>query len=81
MSADSSAAAPLSTAAPTSPVSERTAFAVLDSHGRIAGLRVHERFVSASVVKVMMLTAYLQRLAAHHLGLRPRDRRQGIRGG
>ena len=31
MSADSSAAAPLSTAASTSPVSERTAFAVLGS--------------------------------------------------
>jgi hypothetical protein len=31
VSADSSAAAPLSTAAPTSPVSERTAFAVLGS--------------------------------------------------
>jgi hypothetical protein len=53
----------------------RTAFAVMDSHGHIGGLRVHEHFPSASVVKVMMLTAYLQRLAAHHLGLRRRDDR------
>jgi hypothetical protein len=53
----------------------RTAFAVMDTHGHISGLRVHEHFESASVVKVMMLTAYLQRLAAHHLGLRPGDER------
>jgi hypothetical protein len=52
----------------------RTSFAVMDSSGRIAGLRVHEHFESASVVKVMMLTAYLQMLAARHRGLQIRDR-------
>jgi hypothetical protein len=44
----------------------RTSFAVIDSHGRLQGVRVHEHFHSASVVKVMMLTAYLQMLQARH---------------
>jgi hypothetical protein len=52
----------------------RTAFAVLDSTGRLSGLRVHEHFETASVVKVMMLIAYLQRLAAHGAGLSTTDR-------
>jgi beta-lactamase family protein len=47
----------------------RTSFAVLDSHGRLNGLRLHEHFQSASVVKVMMLVAYLQMLDAHHRAL------------
>jgi hypothetical protein len=51
----------------------RTAFAVIDNEGRLAGLHVHEHFQSASVVKVMMLVAYLQTLAARHRGLRPSD--------
>ncbi|HEY2769741.1 MAG TPA: serine hydrolase [Solirubrobacteraceae bacterium] len=46
----------------------RTAFAVIDSEGRMAGLDVHRTFVSASVVKAMLLVAYLRRLHAegHH---------------
>ena len=52
----------------------RTAFAVVDSSGRLSGLHVHEHFETASVVKVMMLIAYLQRLAARHASLQPPDR-------
>jgi beta-lactamase class A len=52
----------------------RTAFAVVDSAGRLHGIRVHEHFETASVVKVMMLVAYLQMLAAHHRGLSTGDR-------
>jgi hypothetical protein len=42
--------------------SGRTAFAVVDSEGRPSGLRVHSQFTTASVVKAMLLTAYLLRL-------------------
>lgn len=42
----------------------RTAFAVIDSEGRVSGVRVHSTFVSASVVKAMLLVAYLRRLDA-----------------
>ncbi len=52
----------------------RTAFAVVDSAGVLSGLRLREHFQSASVVKVMFLTAYLQMLQAHHRGLRASDR-------
>ena len=51
----------------------KTAFAVVDSAGRIAGVRVHERFQTASVVKVMMLIAYLQMLDRAHRNLRRAD--------
>ena len=51
----------------------RTSFAVVDSTGHVAGLRLHEHFETASVLKVMMLVAYLQRLAAEHRGLGPAD--------
>jgi hypothetical protein len=44
----------------------RTAFAVVDSAGQLAGVRVREHFQTASVVKVMMLVAYLQMLEARH---------------
>jgi len=47
-----------------------TAFAVVDSHGRLAGRDLNRRFSSASVVKSMMLVAYLQMLARQH---RPLD--------
>lgn len=47
-----------------------TAFAVVDDDGRLAGRDVHRRFSSASVVKSMMLVAYLQLLARQH---RPLD--------
>ena len=44
----------------------RTALAVVDTHGRLSGVRIDEPFVSASVVKAMLLVAYLQRLARIH---------------
>jgi hypothetical protein len=52
----------------------RTSLAVLDSSGRLGGTRLREHFQSASVVKVMFLTAFLQRLAADHVGLSALDR-------
>lgn len=48
----------------------RTAFAVVDSEGRLSGLHVHWRFPTASVVKAMLLTAYLRhldRIGQHHV--------------
>ncbi len=42
----------------------RTAFAVIDSEGRLSGVHMHWTFVSASVVKAMLLVAYLRRLNA-----------------
>jgi hypothetical protein len=42
----------------------RTAFAVFDSEGRLSGVNVHWTFLTASVVKAMMLVAYLRRLDA-----------------
>jgi Beta-lactamase enzyme family len=51
----------------------RTSFAVVDSAGRLSGVRLHEHFQTASVVKVMMLVAYLQMLNAQHRGLRAAD--------
>ncbi len=42
----------------------RTAFAVIDSEGRLSGVHLHWTFVSASVVKAMLLVAYLRRLDA-----------------
>jgi hypothetical protein len=46
-----------------------TGFAVIDSEGRISGEHLHRTFVSASVVKAMLLVAYLRELAARHSGL------------
>ncbi len=43
----------------------RTAFAVIDSQGRLSGVHVHWRFVSASVVKAMLLTTSLRKLSSH----------------
>jgi hypothetical protein len=52
----------------------RTSVAVLDSRGRLGGARLREHFQSASVVKVMFLTAFLQRLNAVHRGISAFDR-------
>lgn len=52
----------------------RTSLAVLDSQGRLSGTRTREHFHSASVVKVMFLTAFLQRLDADHRGISAIDR-------
>jgi len=51
-----------------------TAYAVLDSQGRLSGRHLHRTFVSASVVKAMLLAADLRKLAAHHQGLDPARR-------
>jgi hypothetical protein len=52
----------------------RTSLAVVDSQGRLGGVRLREHFQSASVVKVMFLTAFLQRLNADHRGVSALDR-------
>src|SRR5437899_3210215 len=51
-----------------------TALAVVDSQGHLAGMRLHEHFRTASVVKAMMLVAYLQMLSAQHRQLNAGDR-------
>jgi hypothetical protein len=48
-----------------------SALAVVDDRGGISGLDAYRRFASASVVKSIMLVAYLQLLAREH---RPLDR-------
>lgn len=52
----------------------RTSLAVLDNRGRLSGTRMRSHFQSASVVKVMFLTAFLQRLAADHRPISALDR-------
>jgi hypothetical protein len=42
----------------------RTALAVVDSQGRLSGVNVNRTFVTGSVVKAMLLVAYLRRLDA-----------------
>ena len=44
-------------------------FAVVTSEGRLYGTHVHRRFVSASVVKAMLLVAYLHKLHHEHRAL------------
>ena len=51
-----------------------TAFAVVDSEGRLSGRHIHRRFVSASVIKAMLLVAYLRKLDKAHRGLSSSDR-------
>ncbi len=41
-----------------------TALAVVDSEGRLSGANVNEQFITGSVVKAMLLVAYLRRLNA-----------------
>jgi hypothetical protein len=50
-----------------------TAFAVVDSSGHLSGLNLREHFETASIIKVMFLTAYLQKLSAGHRGLTASD--------
>jgi hypothetical protein len=52
----------------------RAAFAVIDDRGSLSGVDVHRRYHSASVVKSMLLVAYLRMLAARHRPLRDGDR-------
>ncbi|HEY5198477.1 MAG TPA: serine hydrolase [Solirubrobacteraceae bacterium] len=52
----------------------RTGFAVLDSHGRLSGVRMHERFDSASLIKAMLLVADLRRIGDAHRRLSEEDR-------
>jgi hypothetical protein len=51
-----------------------TSFAVVDSEGRLSGRHIHRTFVSASVIKAMILVAYLRKLDAAHRGLSSSDR-------
>jgi hypothetical protein len=51
-----------------------SAFAVVDSQGHLSGTRLHEHFRTASVVKAMMLVAYLQMRSAQHRSLDAADR-------
>ncbi len=51
-----------------------TSFAVIDSEGRIHGRHLHRTFVSASVVKAMLLVAYLRGLQHAHRDLEAGDR-------
>jgi hypothetical protein len=41
-----------------------TAFAVLTTEGREYGIRIHDRFITGSLVKAMLMVAYLRRLNA-----------------
>jgi hypothetical protein len=52
----------------------RTSFAVVNSTGRLSGLHLREHFETASVVKVMMLTAFLQMRSAQHRALSAADK-------
>jgi hypothetical protein len=52
----------------------RTSFAVADTHGKVSGAHVQRRFLSASVVKAMLLVAYLDRPSVAHRDLDDRDR-------
>jgi hypothetical protein len=51
-----------------------TSFAVVDSEGRLSGRHIHRTFVSASVIKAMILVAYLRKVDAAHRGLSSSDR-------
>ena len=52
----------------------RRAFAVVDSEGQLSGVSVHARFVTASVVKAMLLVEYLRTLERQDRARSPADR-------
>jgi hypothetical protein len=52
----------------------QTGFAVIDSHGQLSGVRMHERFHSASLIKAMLLVADLRRIGAAGRALSADDR-------
>lgn len=52
----------------------RTSFAVVDTDGNVEGVRAYRTFASASVVKGMLLVAYLRHLHAQHRGLSGSDK-------
>jgi hypothetical protein len=52
----------------------RVSFAVVGEHGTVRGHRSHRQFRSASVVKVMLMTAYLRRGSVHDRRLHGSDR-------
>ena len=51
-----------------------TSFAVVDSEGRLSGRHIHRTFISASVIKAMLLVTRLRELDAQHRGLSSSDR-------
>ncbi len=52
----------------------RRAYAVIDSQGKLHGANVNRRFVTASVVKAMLLVQYLRKVDRADRGLRASER-------
>jgi hypothetical protein len=47
---------------------------VIDSHGRVRGIHDRRRFVTASVIKAMLLVSYLRKVAHERRGLTSQER-------